>query len=157
MSSGIPMPVGIEINFSKEFSCTKVKSWATTQTKKESEALVTRQERMREKIEKKFEDREQGNKTEDTLGSGEFQIPQWEFRGQSPLAGRRSAEDRPYIIKKYLDFMVRKFRWGGLRQRWTRTRHKKETRTFLPCYLEGFGRKVLGFACFLRRTLKSVS
>jgi hypothetical protein len=35
-----------------------------------------------------------------TVGSGEFQIPQWGL-GAKPQAGRHSAEDRPYLLKTY--------------------------------------------------------
>lgn len=38
--------------------------------------------------------------------------------GQDGAEGRHSAEDRPYRLKK-LRFKAVRFRWGGLRQRWT--------------------------------------
>jgi hypothetical protein len=64
---------------------------------KRKRGTYLRQERkLGKKKARKFEDGEiriEGEKTK-TLGSGEFQIPQWEFRGQSPLTGRHSAEDR---------------------------------------------------------------
>ncbi|PIQ88688.1 MAG: hypothetical protein COV72_07105 [Candidatus Omnitrophica bacterium CG11_big_fil_rev_8_21_14_0_20_42_13] len=61
------------------------------------------------------------------MGSGEFEIPQWEFRGQSPLAGRRSASPP-----------------DGRRCRGRHERGTKKRHAFSP-----MRRKVLGFACFL--------
>ena len=63
--------------------------------------------------------------------------------------GQALCRRTPLHIKNCGWFLSGAIRWGGLRQKWTRTRHKKESRSFLPCCIGGFGRKVLGPPCFV--------
>jgi len=51
---------GGETNFSKEFSCTKVKSWASVQAKKRKRGASLRQERKTKICKEKFEEEDNG-------------------------------------------------------------------------------------------------